>query len=111
MDERRFGRLRGRARWPGALAVAAALCLLAAFACGGGTTQDAGVPDTSTSTSDTASDASGSADSSASTRAVGYSVGDQAPEFSVQSVRGGAYTLSAITASGDPVLLYFFATW
>ena len=42
---------------------------------------------------------------------VGHSVGMLAPDFTVDTIAGEAFTLSEVTGAGSPVLLYFFTTW
>lgn len=105
-------------RWPALLAMTAAFALMAAVACGGETDDS-----TDTGASQTGSTATtGTADTTGSTAAttdaapepsvpVGHSVGMLAPDFTVDTIAGESFTLSDVTASGSPVLLYFFTTW
>lgn len=44
-------------------------------------------------------------------RRVGSSVGDLAPDFTVETVDGETVTLSELRGQGKSVLLYFFASW
>lgn len=106
-------RFPGAGRWSTLLALVAALGLLAAVACGSesGDTTEAGV-----STTDASTETSGAATSTTEVApepgpVVGHSIGDLAPDFTVETVSGETFTLSDATASGSPVLLYFFATW
>ena len=98
--------------WSTLLAIAAALGLLAAVACG---------PESDETAAPAPSEASGAAAPSGSETAsdaapepglaVGHSIGDLAPDFTVETVSGESITLSEVTGAGSPVLLYFFTTW
>ena len=98
--------------WSTLLALAAALGLLAAVACGG---------ESEETTAPAPSEASGEAAPSGSETttdaapepglAVGHSVGDLAPDFTAETVAGESFALSEVTGAGSPVLLYFFTTW
>lgn len=105
-------------RWSALLALAAALALLAAVACGneGDESTDAG----SAATTETTDAAQTSAGGDAATTtdpapepgpAVGHSIGDLAPDFTVDTIAGESFALSEVTTAGSPVLLYFFTTW
>ncbi len=102
-------------RWSALLALAAALALLGAVACGG---EDDGA-DGSAGTTETTDAAQTSAGGDATTTdpapepgpAVGHSIGDLAPDFTVDTIAGETFALSEVTAAGSPVLLYFFTTW
>ena len=108
----------GTGRWSTLLALAAALGLLAAVACGGeedGTSAPAAAPDSGAATTETTT---GSDAVTATTDAVqepstpiGHEVGMLAPDFTVETIAGETFTLSEVTGAGSPVLLYFFATW
>lgn len=114
--------MRSRPRFPAPggrsalLALAMALGLLAAVACGPTDT----TPETSSSETNGAAATTGTSASdaaSATTDAapepsveVGHAVGMMAPDFTVETVAGDSITLSEVTA-GSPVLLYFFTTW
>ena len=99
----------GTGRRPALLAIAAALGLLAAVACGGDAVDDA------SSVDDGASRTSGAAPTTDAAPepsvAVGHAVGQRAPDFTVETIGGEAFTLSEATGAGSPVLLYFFTTW
>lgn len=87
------------------LTFAAVLALLGAAACDGG--------------SDDLTDAAAPDDGEAAVTevvtepglAVGHSIGNLAPDFTVETVAGETFALSEATVAGSPVLLYFFTTW
>ena len=98
----------GTSRWSALLALAAALGLLAAVACGS-ETDDAAEPVAEESGATTAvTDAAAVTEPEVT---IGHEVGMQAPDFTVETVAGESFTLSDVNAAGSPVLLYFFATW
>ncbi len=104
----------GTGRWSALLALAAALGLLAAVACGG-ESDDEAEPDSGASTTETTT---GSDTMTATTDAapepstpIGHEVGMLAPDFTVETIAGETFTLSEVTGAGSPVLLYFFTTW
>ena len=105
---------RAAARWSVPLALAAALGVLAAAACG--PTDDAAEPSPPQEAAGT-TETSGSDATTATTDAapepsveVGHAVGMMAPDFTAETVAGDSITLSEVSA-GSPVLLYFFTTW
>ena len=109
----------GTGRRSALLAIAAALSLMAAVACGGetGNSTDTGASQAgSAATTETAASTSESV--TATTDAapepsipIGHSVGMLAPDFTVDTIAGESFTLSDVTEAGSPVLLYFFTTW
>ena len=87
------------------LALAAVLALLGTAVCGGSSDDS---PDTGASRSSGAMTVEVATDPDP---AVGHSVGNLAPDFTVETAAGETFALSKVTAAGSPVLLYFFTTW
>lgn len=115
--KRNWALFRGTGRWSALIALVAALGLLAAVACGEDAAAPSDAQDSGAATTDTSTAISSDAVTATTDVAtepsptIGHEVGMLAPDFTVELVSGESFSLSEVTASGSPVLLYFFATW
>ncbi|MCY4625677.1 MAG: redoxin domain-containing protein [Chloroflexi bacterium] len=113
--KRSWPRSQSTSWWSALLAPAAALCLLAAAACGDA--EPATAPDSDAAVSTDSSPATADSVTATTDSApepstpIGHEVGNLAPDFTVETVAGESFNLSEVTAAGSPVLLYFFTTW